>query len=192
MKATFLFLLAALAAGSRGLSAQMVVQPEAKLNQAQMTVRTSLYKLRDSLQLVDAATARIARDLSRASDAALRSRANVMAARCEAAAVQLDSTREAVSRGALPDPDPKAIRLSLDRALDSLRLQLKDCATQFTTLADPAKAEELRGYGIGRGQRVQQAIQRYRPAASMYFRATFNQQYWPNTSGAGATPSTPR
>jgi hypothetical protein len=189
LKATSLFVLAALAAGSRGLSAQMVVQPEAKLNQAQMTVRTSLYQLRDSLQLVDAATARIARDLSRASDAALRSRASVTAARCQAAAVQLDSTRGVVSRGALPVPDPKGIRLSLDRALDSLRVQLSDCATHFTTLADPAKAEELRGYGIGRGQRVQRAIQNYRPAASVYFRAAFSQQYKPNTSGAGATPS---
>ncbi len=189
MKATSLLLLATLFAGSGGLSAQMVVQPEAKLNEAQMVVRTSLYRLRDSLQLVEAASARIARDLATSSDAALRSRATIMARRCAAALSQTDSTRGVVSRGALPDPDPKGLRLTLDKALDTLRIQLQACVGQFNSLSDPAKSEELRGYGIGRGKQVQVAIQKYRPTASQYFRAAFDQQYWPNLNGAGATPS---
>mgnify|MGYP003541641185 CR=1 FL=1 len=41
------------------------------------------------LLLVEAASARIARDLGNASDAALRSRAQVMADRCRAAVVQI-------------------------------------------------------------------------------------------------------
>lgn len=188
MKASSLLLLAALVAGGRGLSAQMVVGPEPKLSENQMTVRTSLYRLRDSLQSVEAASARIARDLAGASDAALRSRARVMADRCRAAATQTDTTRGVVSRGALPDPDPSGARVSLDKALDSLRVQLQSCVGQFTTLTDPAKTEELRGYGIGRGQRVQTAIQSYFPSASKYFRIAFNQPYLPVTAGAGATP----
>ena len=191
MKAITLVLLAALAGGGRSVSAQTVVQPEAKLNDVQATVRTSLYQLRDTLLLVEAASARIARDLGNASDAALRSRAQVMADRCRAAVDQTDSTRRVVSHGALPEPDPKGMRGSLDQALGTLRGQLQDCIVQFTSLTDPAKAEEMRGYGIGRGQRVQTAIRNYRPTASQYFRSTFNQQYWPNTAGAGATPSTP-
>lgn len=189
MKATSFLVLASLIAGRSSLNAQMVVQPEAKLNEAQMVVRTSLYQLRDSLQLVEAASARIARDLRSASDAALRSRARVMVDRCQAAAIQTDSTRSAVSRSGLPQPDPGSARASLDKALDSLQVHLKDCVGTFSALVDPAKAEELRGYGIGRGRRVQDAIQHYRPTASQYFRAAFNQKYWPNTDGAGATPS---
>jgi hypothetical protein len=167
----------------------MVVQPEAKLDAAQTAVRASLYQLRDTLLLVEAASARIARDLRSASDPALRSRARVMVNRCQAAILQTDSTRSVVARGALPEPDPKGVRGALDRALGELRGQLQQCTIQFTELSAPAKAEELRGYGIGRGQRVQDAIRKYRPTASQYFRVTFNQQYWPSLSGAGATPS---
>lgn len=173
------------------LRAQTVVQPEPKLNSEQMTVRTSLYHLRDSLNAVEAASARIARDLRSASDAALRSRARTVALRCQAAVSQLDSSRAVVERGQLPSPDPKHRRSELDKAMAQLRGHLVDCSTQFTALTDPAKAEELRGYGIGRGQRVQTAVQAYRPAASAYFRAAFDQQYWPNTRGAGQTPTNP-
>lgn len=191
MKAISLLTLAALVAGTRGLSAQMVVQPEAKLNETQTAVRASLYRLRDSLQLVEAASARIARDLAKSSDAVLRSRAHVMASRCQAAVVQTDSTREAVSLGALPSPDPRGTRAQLDKALGALRVKLEECVGQFNGLTTPEKAEELRGYGIGKGQRVQDAIQGYRPTASLYFRAAFNQQYFPTTRGAGATPTGP-
>lgn len=191
MKALTLVGLAALAAGTRSLDAQTVVQPEAKLNAAETTVRTSLYQLRDTLLLVEAATARIARDLGNASDAALRSRAQVVAERCRAAVVQIDTTRATVSRGGLPEPDPKTVRATLDQALATLRGQMQDCIDQFAALSNPANAEELRGYGIGRGKRVLTAIRDYRPTASQYFRRTFNQQYWPSTAGAGNTPTTP-
>ena len=190
MKATFSLLVAVLAAPA-SLSAQLVVQPEAKLTSEQQTVRSSLYQLRDTLLLVEAASARIARDLNGASDAALRSRARVMAQRCQAALVQTDSTRTVVTRGALPEPDPQKVRSNLDRALSDLRTQLKSCISEFDGLTDPAKSQELRGYGIGKGNKVRTAIENYRPPASRYFRFTFNQQYWPNTTGAGATPSKP-
>ena len=107
----------------------------------------------------------------------------------ESATTQLDSTRSVVQRGRLPDPDPTKVLPELDRAMDVLRGQLVDCTSQFSTLTAPEKAEELRGYGIGRGQRVQTAIQSYRPAAAKYFRTTFQQLYWPAMRGAGATPS---
>lgn len=189
MKVQTVLLFAALATGGRSLGAQTVVQPEAKLTPAQTSVRSALYQLRDTLLLVEAASARIARDLRTASDPALRSRARVMVDRCHAAIAQADSTRAVVAREALPNPDSKGVRRELDRALEVLQGHLRRCATQFTELTDPAKAEELRGYGIGRGQRVQTAIREYRPTASRYFRMAFGQQYWPSTAGAGATPS---
>jgi hypothetical protein len=182
-------LFAALAASGRSLAAQTVVQPEAELTPAQTAVRSSLYQLRDTLLLVEAASARIARDLGTASDPALRSRARVMVDRCHAAIAQGDSARAVVAREGLPSPDPKGVRKELDRALEVLQGHLRTCATQFAELSDPAKAEELRGYGIGRGERVQKAIRDYRPTASRYFRLALGQQYWPNTAGAGATPS---
>lgn len=188
MKASTLLLLAALAAGGP-VSAQTVVKPQAKLTPAQSTVRNALYQLRDTLQLVEAASARIARDLASTSDAALRSRARVMVDRCRASLPQIDSARSVVAREALPDPDPKAVRRALDRSLVDLREQLQDCVTEFTDLGDPAKADTLRGYGIGRGKRVQAAIRNYRPVAAQYFKLTFDQPYWPSMAGAGATPS---
>lgn len=192
MKVVSPLALAALVLSAASLPAQTVVQPDRKLTEQETVVRTSLYQLRDSLNAVEAASARIARDLQSASDAALRSRARVMAARCRAATSQLDSSRAVVGRGNVPAPDPKQQRGALDKALVQLRSTLTGCGTEFTGLTAPEKAQELRGYGIGRGQKVQAAIQDYRAVASLYFRAAFDQQYWPDTRGAGQTPTDPK
>lgn len=191
MKAVSSLALTALILTAVPLAAQTVVQPDRKLTEQETVVRTSLYRLRDSLNAVEAASARIARDLQTASDAALRSRARVMATRCQAATAQLDSSRAIVNRGAVPTPDPRQRRSALDKALGQLRTTLVDCGTEFTGLTAPEKAQELRGYGIGRGEKVQTAIRAYRPVASDYFRAAFDQQYWPDTRGAGHTPTDP-
>lgn len=191
MKVVSSLALTALVLTAAPLAAQTVVQPDRALTEQETVVRTSLYQLRDSLNAVAAASARIARDLQSASDAALRSRARVMANRCRAATTQLDSSRAVVNRTNLPAPDPKQTRGALDKALGQLRSTLIDCGTQFSGLTAPEKAEELRGYGIGRGEKVQTAIQAYRPVASQYFRATFDQPYWPDTRGAGQTPTDP-
>lgn len=189
MKFRMVLVLAALAAGTRGAAAQQVLQPDAPLNPAQTEVRSALYALRDSLLLVEAASARIERDLATASDAALRSRAHVLSGRCTVAQLQLDSARAVVAARALPAPDPRNVRALLDKALGALRTALTQCGTEFAALATPAKAEELRGYGIGRAKRVRLAIRDYRPSASQYFRLTFDQLYFPNVAGAGAIPS---
>jgi hypothetical protein len=191
VKLAALLTLAALTAGAPALPAQTVVQPEPKLDATQLAVRASLYQLRDSLQLVEAASSRIARDRAGTSDASLRSRAQLMADRCRSAVSQLDSTSAVLERGKIPNPDPASALPTLHQALKVLRAHLVDCTGQFTALTAPAKAEELRGYGIGRGLKVQAAIQDYRPTATMYFRTVFQQQYWPTTRGAGATPSLP-
>lgn len=192
MKAVVALALAALVVAAAPLRAQTVVQPDRKLSDEEAVVRTSLYRLRDSLNAVEAASARIARDLQSASDAALRSRARFMATRCRAATSQLDSSRAIVERARIPATDPRQTRSALDKALAQLRVDLVECGTQFTGLLAPEKAAELRGYGIGRGQKVQSAIQAYRPVAATYFRAAFDQQYWPDTRGAGQTPTDPK
>lgn len=176
-------------AGAAPASAQMVVTPEPKLDSTQALISEALYHLRDSLQFVEAASARLARDRSATSDAVLRSRALTMAERCEAAVRVSDAAREVVVRSARPEPDRRSDLPKYLQALDTLRKRLVDCQGEFTRLARPEFAEELRGYGIGRGERVQEAIRAYDPAIKQYFTAATGRSYWPYMKGAGATPT---
>src|SRR5262249_20387123 len=109
--------------------------------------------------------------------------------RCATAAVQIDSAQRVTMASGLPQVDQRDVRGGLSKAMTELRNSMQLCSTDFKTLTESEKAEELRGYGIGRAKRVQDAIAKYRPSAQRYFRVTFNQQYWPSLSGAGATPS---
>ena len=76
-----------------------------------------------------------------------------------------------VSRAGRPDPDPKGSRQRYLGALQQLRRQMDECDREFTRLATPESAGELRDYGIGKGQRVQQAIRVYDPEIMSYFHA---------------------
>ncbi|HXI20376.1 MAG TPA: hypothetical protein VNH46_04790, partial [Gemmatimonadales bacterium] len=156
---------------------------------SQQAMRATLYALRDSLLLVDAARARIARDLGGASDAALRSRARVMSERCQAASHSAVAARDSVSASELPVRDSLRARESLVRALERLGADLDHCATEFEGLSRPEQAEELRGYGIGKGERVSQSIRRYQPAVQNYFEVALGTRYMPSLRGAGSIPS---
>ena len=189
MKSPQLIALAAMLAGAVPVRAQVVVQPEPKLDSTQVVVFDALYRLRDSLQFVEAASARIARDRDMTSDAVLRSRALTMAERCEIVVRITSEVKDVVTRTGRPDPDPKGDRPRYLGALDTLRRRMEDCSTEFTRLAQPEAAQELRDYGIGRGHRVQEAIRAYDPEITRYFYSATGRRYQPYMRGAGATPT---
>ena len=180
-------LLALILAGASPLSGQTVIAPPPKLDSTQTAVRDALYRLRDSLQLVDAASASIARDRARSSDALLRSRARRLTIHCTGAANALGPTRAVVTSAGLPVADRLAVRAKLLRSLDSLQVGLQLCTTEFQRLQAPDRAEELRDYGIGKGERVQAYIRRHDIAVAPYFEAVTGVRYEASRRGAGAT-----
>jgi hypothetical protein len=182
-----LLVLAALAAGTRPAGAQAVFE-NPKLTPSQVALGRSLYRLRDSLLLVDAAAARIARDLKGASDIALRSRARLLRDRCARAATILPRVRLTVDSIALPAPDTAKTRPAFGRALTAVGAVLDVCRAQFDSLSMPEHHEVLRDYGIGRAARVQEGLRRYDTAVRPYFRGAVGTAYLPNSRGAGQTP----
>jgi hypothetical protein len=181
-------LLLALALGAHQLPAQQVIKKPV-FDSVQRSVRNTLYALRDSLQLVDAASARLARDREHASDALLRSRARFLSGRCRAAGQMVIVARELVTRAGRPAPDKHHALSGVQRALGELKDQMDRCATEFQDLTGIEKAAELRDYGVGRGAKVQEAIRRYEPSVQLYFLQAVGDRYFPNLAGAGATPS---
>jgi hypothetical protein len=178
----------ALCLGASPAAAQQVIKKPV-FDSVQTSLRTTLYALRDSLMLVDAASARLVRDRTSASDALLGSRARSIAARCAAAGLMAGLSREKVVQAGRPVPDREGALPRLDRALTELKTQMEGCTTEFTGLATAQKAGELRDYGIGRGAKVQQAIRRYEPSVRLFFDKAIGDRYFPNLVGAGATPS---
>ena len=104
------------------LAAQTVVT-EAVLDPVQIELRDELYRLRDTLTLVEAATAVIARDLRSSSDQVLRSRARTVSERCKVAATVVPPARVLVTERARPMPDVRKTRAQSISALEELRGQ---------------------------------------------------------------------
>ena len=173
----------ALVAGARALNAQAVVQPDPILDSTQSVIQRSVHALRDSLAFVQAASARIARDMRTTSDAVLRARAREMARGCAAASRSTTATRAVVVGAKRPEPDPRKLRPGMEQALDELKGQLDRCVVEFRGLATPLKAQELRDYGIGRGQKVEQAIRRYELGVRSYFFGATGVRYMPGQRG---------
>lgn len=176
-----LTLAALLTAAGRPLVAQADAPAQASLDSTQVTIQRTILVLRDSLRLVDAASASLARDRQTTSDASLRSRATVMSTRCAAASRTAAATKAIVVTTARPTPDPRALRSALQGALTELEAQLNRCTLEFKGLAAPEKAEELRGYGIGKGLKVQQGIRRYELVLAPYYVTVVGTPYMTET-----------
>jgi hypothetical protein len=186
MRGARLMCLALFLGGATPLPAQAVLQPEVKLDSTRTRVRNAVYRLRDSLQLAGAASARLGRDMSRSSDALMFARARLIAGRCKATAEATGPTRGELLSASLPNPDPNGALQALLRALDTLEVDMKQCETSFEALATPAKVEELRGYGVGRATRVQAAMRRFEDTARDYFRRALGIRYLASARGAGS------
>jgi hypothetical protein len=170
------------------LGAQTVVT-EPVLDPVQVELRDELYRLRDTLTLVEGATALIARDLRSSSDQLLRSRAKAVSERCMVAASVVPPARVLVTERARPMPDVRKSRAHLISALEELEVKLTQCTTEFAGLATPDRSQELRDYGIGRGAKLREAVRAFDTALGLYFANAIGTRYMPKAGrSAGLIP----
>jgi hypothetical protein len=144
--------------------AQTVVRPEPPLDSARAVVRKALVTLRDSLNTIDAAAARLQRDFRQASGPSLLSRARVMREACAGSARTVPPTRKVVLNTKLTERRRVQHRSELLRAMDSLTGVLTRCELDFAAMSRPGQAETVRNYGNDRAIRVQSALRKYETA----------------------------
>jgi hypothetical protein len=183
-----LIALAVVAIRSSAAGAQVVVPPTPRLDSTQARVRDALYLMRDSLVPVGAATARVPLDLERTSEALLRSRARVLADRCERARRVVPATVHVVRDYTPPTRQGRTRREQLLATLRNLDADLGSCSADFTDLLRPERAGDLRGYAVTRSQKVQVGVDRYEASLRDYFPVVLGIQYLPNLRGAGRIP----
>jgi hypothetical protein len=143
------------------LLAQTVMKPDPPLDSARIVIRDALLSLRDSLNTVDGAAARLQRDFRQASASSLLSRARVMHAACAHSKQTVPPTRGTVLDAQLSDPRRLKQRKELVEAMDQLSQALTRCELDFAAMSRPGEGETVRGYGNDRAIRVQSAIRKY-------------------------------
>jgi hypothetical protein len=153
--------------------AQQVITPNSRppLSPEKAKIQDALVTLRDSLLAVQTASGRLERDLRSSSDAVLRSRARTMSAACASSSRSAAAAQHTVSSSPEPAKDPKQTRRAVVASLQELRASLDKCAADFNSYTDPAQAETLRGYGVSRSSKTDDAIQRYGTTLQQYLGA---------------------
>ena len=170
MKPLLLILL--VSAWTSGLNAQgTVVLPEAPLDSARAALRDDLFTFRDSLSTIDAAAARLHRDYRQASEAVLRSRAQVMTEACTRSMRNVPLARRAVHVSVASNDARRQTRRELLGALDRLNRVLTRCQTQFGGLSQPGRGEEVRSYGNDWAIRIQSGLREYERVLARYLSA---------------------
>jgi hypothetical protein len=164
-------MLIGLAACASPAAAQAVINPEPPLDSARATVRDALLVLRDTLNTIDAAAARLQRDFRQASSASLLSRARVMRDACARSIRTIPPTRKAVAAIELTEPQKVERRTKLLAALGELNEALVRCDKQFSSMSRDDQAEAVRGYGNDRAARIQTALRKYELALRGFFGA---------------------
>jgi hypothetical protein len=137
------------------------MRPAPPLDSARATLRDALLVLRDSLNTIDVAAARLQRDFREASTASLLSRARVMREACAHSAKTVPATRGAVGSARLTDTNRVKRRAELLGAMHSLEGVLRRCETEFAAMSQPGQGEKVRGYANDRATRVQAELRRY-------------------------------
>ncbi len=157
---------------ARTLEAQgTVVRPDAPLDPARAELRDALLVLRDSLNSIDAAAARLQRDYRSASPPSLLSRARVMRDACSSSARSISRARNMVLAANAPDQLRLKRQGEMTKALDQLRTVLTRCESEFTAMSQPGKGETVRGYGNDRAVRVLASLRRYEKTLGGFFAA---------------------
>jgi hypothetical protein len=146
------------------MSAQTVMRPDPPLDSARAAVRDALLILRDSLNTIDGAAARLQRDFPQASGPSLLSRARVMREACARSERTVAPTRKAVLEVRPLDPPRLKHRSELVGAMDHLSGALARCEKDFAAMSRPGQGETVRGYGNDRAIRVQSAMRKYENA----------------------------
>lgn len=144
--------------------AQTVMRPDPPLDSARAAVRDALLILRDSLNTIDGAAARLQRDFRQASGPSLLSRARVMREACARSVRTVPPTRRTVLDAKLSDRRRLKHRSELVGAMDHLSGALARCELDFAGMSRPGQAETVRGYGNDRAIRVQSALRKYENA----------------------------
>jgi hypothetical protein len=147
---------------------QTVIRPDPPLDSARVVIRDALLALRDSLNTVDAAAARLQRDFRQASGPSLLSRARVMHEACAHSGQTLPSARRVVLEAQLSQPRQVQHRKELVAAMDQLSKALVRCELDFAAMSKPGEAETVRGYGNDRAIKAQSAIRKYEIAFSRF------------------------
>jgi hypothetical protein len=146
------------------MSAQTVMRPDPPLDSARAAVRDALLILRDSLNTIDAAAARLQRDFRQASGPSLLSRARVMLEACARSERTVAPTRKAVLDVRALSPPRLKHRSELVGSMDHLRGSLARCEKDFAAMSRPGQGETVRGYGNDRAIRVLSAMRKYENA----------------------------
>lgn len=172
---------------AHGLEAQgTVVHPEPPLDSARTELRDALLGLRDSLNSIDAAAARLQRDYRQASAPLLLSRARVMHEACSRSARTLPAARQVLSGANVFGEGRVKRRGELTQAMKQLQGVLSRCESEFAAMSQAGQAETVRGYGNDRAIQVQGAIRKYEKSLGEFFGAMGIKATSP---GADAKPS---
>jgi hypothetical protein len=164
-----LLTIAALSIAAGPLAAQSSVVTPKRLAPEQEAVRSEYLRFRDTLHVVEAATARLVRDMGRTSDAAMSSRAKTVQTGCVASLAMYDSARVRIT--ALEgNANVQRRRTKLLESFGALQQGLQDCEKDFGRLALPENLVELRGYSMSRGNRLRAVIQHFNAASRDYLR----------------------
>jgi len=180
-----LLTLAALTLSAAPLSAQASVVMPRRLAPEQEAVKREYLRFRDTLNLVEAASARLVRDMGRTSDAAMSARARTVQAGCVASLAMYDSALVRITALNPDNPKTQRDRKHLLEAFSELNQSLKECDESFGRMAKPENIEELRGYGMSRGTRLRAGIHRFNGAARGYLTSVGIEV---RPIGAGANP----
>lgn len=156
--------LMALALGAGPVMAQTVMRPDPPLDSARASVRDALLILRDSLNTIEGAAARLQRDFRQASGPSLVSRARVMHLACSHSKQVVPPTRHSVLDAQLAEPSRVRYRAALIQEMDRLSKALSRCELDFAAMSKPGEGETVRGYGNDRATKVQAALRRYEVA----------------------------
>lgn len=156
-----LMLLIGILAAPSLLRAQTVVRPDPPLDAERAKLRDALLVVRDSLQTIDAAAARLQRDYREAAAISLVARARTMRAACAGSDQALGPARGTVRAAKVVGALRSRRRLELLEGLDRLQEALTRCQAQFGVMSEPDQGERVRGYGNDRAVRVQAALRRY-------------------------------
>jgi hypothetical protein len=151
-----------------GLAAQTVRRPQPPLDSARAALRDALLVLRDSLNGIDGAAARLQRDYRQASGASLLSRARVMRDACARSVRTVGPTKEAVQAAKFSEPNRVKRRSELIGAMHQLNSALTRCESEFAAMSRPDQAETVRGYANDRAARVQSAIRKYEQSVRVF------------------------
>ena len=164
------------------LTAQTVIHPDASpdapLDSARAALRDALLVLRDSLNTIDAAAARLQRDYRMASAPSLLSRAQVMRDACARSVRTIPATRDALLQTSLSDSQRLKRRQELVGTLDRLKNVLGHCEAEFAAMSQAGQAERVRGYANDRAVRVQGALRGYDQTLRDFF-SVMGIQVWP-------------